>query len=89
MLAIDFIKQNSHRHIQVTDILREVPISRLGPGEGLSEVPGPFPAKKFAACEWTTRCNCCAIRRGRCLIAAACGFERSELFGTPVRSVAN
>ncbi len=44
--AVQFIKQNSHRHIQVSDILRDVPISRRALEKGLRKCLGRIAGRR-------------------------------------------
>jgi LacI family transcriptional regulator len=78
--AIQFIKQNSHRHIQVTDILREVPISRRALEKGFRKSLGRSPAQEIRRVRIDHAVQLlCDTSWAMPRIALACGFERPEL----------
>jgi LacI family transcriptional regulator len=79
-MALDFIKQHSHRHIQVSDILREVPISRRALEKGFRKCLGRSPAQEIRRVRVDHAVQLlCDTSWAMPRIAAACGFERSEL----------
>jgi len=78
--AVQFIKQNSQRHIQVSDILREVPVSRRALEKGFRKCLGRSPAQEIRRVRVDHAVQLlCDTSWAMPRIAAACGFERSEL----------
>jgi LacI family transcriptional regulator len=78
--AVAFIKQNSHRHIQVRDILREVPISRRALEKGFRKCLGRSPAEEIRRVRIDHAVQLlCDTSWAMPRIAMACGFERPEL----------
>jgi LacI family transcriptional regulator len=78
--AIRFIKQNSHRHIQVRDILREVPISRRALEKGFRKSLGRSPAEEIRRVRIDHAVQLlCDTSWAMPRVAAACGFDRPEL----------
>jgi LacI family transcriptional regulator len=78
--AIRFIKQNSHRHIQVRDILRDVPISRRALEKGFRKSLGRSPAEEIRRVRIDQAVQLlCDTSWAMPRIATACGFDRPEL----------
>ncbi|MBA3482877.1 MAG: DNA-binding transcriptional regulator [Pirellulales bacterium] len=78
--AIQFIKQNSHRPIQVSDILRAVPISRRSLEKGLHKCLARSPAQEIRRVRVDHAVQLlCDTSWAMPRIAAACGFGRPEL----------
>jgi LacI family transcriptional regulator len=78
--AVQFIKQHSHERIQVTDILREVPISRRALEKGFRKLLGRSPADEIRR----IRVDCavqllCDTSWSMPRIATKVGFLRPEL----------
>lgn len=79
-LALDYIKKHSNRHIQVADILREVPISRRALEKGFRKCLGRSPAQEIRRVRVDQAVQLlCDTTWAMPRIAQACGFERSEL----------
>jgi LacI family transcriptional regulator len=78
--AIHFIKQNSGRHIQVRDILRDVPISRRALEKGFRKCLGRSPAQEIRRVRVEHAVQLlCDTSWSMPRVASACGFERPEL----------
>jgi LacI family transcriptional regulator len=78
--AVRFIKRHSHERIQVTDILREVPLSRRALEKGFQARLGRSPAEEIrrVRVEHAVQLLCDTNWRMP-KIAAASGFDRAEL----------
>lgn len=78
--AVRFIKSHSHQKIQVTDILKEVPISRRALEKGFRKLLGRSPAEEIRRIRVETAVQLlCDTSWSMPRIASAVGFERPEL----------
>jgi LacI family transcriptional regulator len=78
--AVRFIKKNSSRHIQVADILRDVPVSRRALEKGFRKRLGRSPAQEIRRVRVEHAVQLlCDTSWSMPRIASACGFERPEL----------
>ncbi|MCC6492913.1 MAG: DNA-binding transcriptional regulator [Pirellulales bacterium] len=78
--AVQFIKENSFRRIQVSDILVEVPISRRALEKGFRKCLGRSPAQEIRRVRVDHAVQLlCDTSWAMPRIAMACGFERPEL----------
>lgn len=78
--AVRFIKERSHQRIQVTDVLRAVPISRRALEKGFRKCLGRSPAEEIRRVRLDQAVQLlCDTSWPMPRIAAACGFDRPEL----------
>jgi LacI family transcriptional regulator len=78
--AVRFIKHHSHEKIQVTDILREVPISRRALEKGFKKLLGRSPAEEIRRIRVDRAIQMlCDTSWSMPRIASAVGFVRPEL----------
>lgn len=78
--SVQYIKRNYHRHIQVNDILAEVPISRRGLEKGFRKCLGRTPAEEIRRVRVEQAVQLlCDSSWPMPRIASACGFDRPEL----------
>src|SRR5262249_9743921 len=78
--AIKFIKARSHERIQVSDVLREVPISRRALEKGFRKCLGRSPAEEIRRVRLDQAVQLlCDTSWPMPRIAAKCGFDRPEL----------
>jgi LacI family transcriptional regulator len=84
--AILFIKTNSHRRIQINDILRAIPVSRRGLEKGFRKLLGRSPAEEIRRVRVDRAAQLlCDTSWSMPRVAAACGFERPELLSRAFR----
>lgn len=78
--AVRFIKARSHERIQVSDVLRDVPISRRALEKGFRKCLGRSPAEEIRRVRLDQAVQLlCDTSWPMPRIAAACGFDRPEL----------